>query len=162
MNKTLRSCLLFLPAVLCCILIFCFSAQTAAESRKTSNGFIEWTLSALDPEFSQLPSAERTVRVQSLSSVTRKCAHGTIYMLFGVLLVLPLAALKRLTLSSAALGWLFCVFYAVIDELHQYFVAGRSCELRDICIDAAGALIGILFVYLIHLLRRRRDKAHTH
>ena len=28
--------------------------------------------------------------------------------------------------------------------LHQYFVPGRSCELRDVMIDSAGALVGML------------------
>ena len=41
--------------------------------------------------------------------------------------------------------------YAVSDEIHQIFVPGRSCELRDILIDSAGVLVGIL---AFQLLRR--------
>jgi VanZ family protein len=34
------------------------------------------------------------------------------------------------------------VGYAVTDELHQLFVAGRSAELYDLLADAAGAVVG--------------------
>ena len=42
-----------------------------------------------------------------------------------------------------AAAWLAAALYAVLDEWHQTFVAGRSGQLRDICIDSAGALSGV-------------------
>ncbi len=158
LNKSLKFCLALLPALLCCVLIFCLSAQTAPESSNTSSRFIKWILTVFDPDFSESPAAEQTKNIQSLSTLTRKCAHGAIYFLLGALVMIPVAVRIRFTPYSAAFAWLFSVLYAVSDEIHQYFVAGRSCELRDICIDAAGALCGVLFVYLIHALYRRRQK----
>ena len=49
-------------------------------------------------------------------------------------------------------AWGIGTFYAVTDEIHQLFSPGRSCEFRDMCIDCAGVLTGIL---LIILLRKR-------
>ena len=39
------------------------------------------------------------------------------------------------------------VLYAVTDEVHQYFVPGRSCELRDALIDACGVAAGVAIVW---------------
>ena len=38
--------------------------------------------------------------------------------------------------------------YAASDELHQKFVDGRSAEIRDVCIDTCGVILGILLVIL--------------
>ena len=49
---------------------------------------------------------------------------------------------------SGLLAWAVGAAYAVADEFHQLFVAGRSCEVRDMCIDAAGVLCGVLVIVL--------------
>jgi VanZ family protein len=36
------------------------------------------------------------------------------------------------------------VAYAVTDEVHQHFVAGRHSSAVDVVIDAAGIALGIL------------------
>jgi 2-dehydropantoate 2-reductase len=47
----------------------------------------------------------------------------------------------------------------VLDEVQQAFVPGRSCEFRDMCIDAAGVLLGAAFLLLIlHLIQRKKLK----
>ena len=38
------------------------------------------------------------------------------------------------------------ILYAISDEIHQYFVPGRSAEIRDVLIDVLGANIGILLI----------------
>ncbi|MBQ1935757.1 MAG: VanZ family protein, partial [Clostridia bacterium] len=48
--------------------------------------------------------------------------------------------------------------YAVTDEIHQHFVEGRSCELRDVLIDAAGALLFLLLWWaVLQFLRRKKQ-----
>ena len=42
---------------------------------------------------------------------------------------------------------LFGVFYAATDEVHQYFVPGRSARLFDVGLDTIGVLTGI-YIYL--------------
>lgn len=50
--------------------------------------------------------------------------------------------------------------YASTDEFHQLFVAGRSGQFSDVCIDTIGAVIAMLLLYgLIHLVQKRRTKA---
>ena len=44
--------------------------------------------------------------------------------------------------------------YAVTDELHQFFVPGRSAQVLDVGIDTAGVIIGIIiYLALIKILK---------
>ncbi len=42
-----------------------------------------------------------------------------------------------------SLAWGFAVFYAMTDEIHQHFVAGRHASGVDVLIDAVGAALGL-------------------
>lgn len=54
---------------------------------------------------------------------------------------------------------LFCALYACSDELHQYFVPGRSCRFFDVYVDSTGAFCGaLLFWGLFHLAGMRKRK----
>ena len=67
--------------------------------------------------------------------VLRKIAHATEYAILGALLV---RATGR-TGVAFALG----VLYAISDEFHQTFVAGRHGAPLDVAIDAVGVAVGI-------------------
>jgi VanZ family protein len=70
--------------------------------------------------------------------VLRKIAHFCEYAILGALL---LRALGREAPAVAA-----GVAYAATDELHQHFVPGRHAAFRDVAIDAAGVLTGVLLL----------------
>jgi VanZ family protein len=65
---------------------------------------------------------------------------------YAVLAWLWLQALRPVVVSLRVLLTVFAIvtLYAVTDEIHQTFVAGRSGTPVDVLIDAAGALLGIL------------------
>ena len=60
--------------------------------------------------------------------------------------------------KAMALTFVICVLYAITDEYHQTFVAGRSGELRDVVIDSLGALLGILIYYVIMIIGENYNK----
>ena len=68
--------------------------------------------------------------------VLRKLAHGAEFAILGALLLRAL----REELPALVAG----VAYAVTDELHQHFVAGRVGSPIDVAIDSAGVAVGIL------------------
>lgn len=68
--------------------------------------------------------------------VLRKLAHAGE---FAVLAVLLLRALARPWLVLAV-----ATAYAASDELHQHFVRGRVGSPRDVAIDSAGAVLGLI------------------
>ena len=143
------------------VLIFAFSSRDADLSTRDSKavgifigqhfvpGFEDWT------EEQQLQFAEK------IDHPVRKTAHATEYAVLGILAsgaVGPAVLLKR----RWWLAWLIAVAYAASDEIHQYFVPGRACMFRDVCIDSAGALAGIVIVLLftrgIQAGRKRRSQ----
>ena len=85
-----------------------------------------------------------------LTFLVRKSAHIIAYFIFG-LLAFNLIRLYKLPLRRTALTALAVVFiYAVSDEFHQYFVSGRSSEIRDVLIDTTAGLLGIGIFALIY------------
>jgi VanZ family protein len=84
--------------------------------------------------FSSIPSLGTGLGTWDL--VLRKLAHTTEYAILGALL---LRALQR-----PLAAWVVGVLYAVTDEVHQHFVAGRHASPVDVAIDAVGVAIGVL------------------
>ena len=119
--------------------------------------------------------------VDLVSFVVRKAAHFAEYLALGVCLWLTVrdALARRLErmhgspedlsespipgcttpqrMPSFFVPWAIGAFYAVTDEIHQYFVPGRSCELRDMLIDACGVAAGVVLCRLISRNARRRS-----
>jgi VanZ family protein len=46
--------------------------------------------------------------------------------------------------------------YGIIDEVHQYFVPGRSCNVSDWIADTLGAFLGAAAVWLAFRVARGR------
>jgi VanZ family protein len=61
----------------------------------------------------------------------------------------------RLSRHAALLAWALAVLYAISDEWHQFYVPGRYSDVRDVLVDAAGALTALL---LAQWLQRRRNR----
>ena len=93
---------------------------------------------------------------ETVSFIVRKAAHFTEYMVLGACLLLNVrdcfAHLHPRQMWG--LAWMLGTAYAVTDELHQRFVPERSCEPRDMCIDAAGVALGALIMLAIVMRRR--------
>lgn len=158
MKRALPVLLSLLPTLILCLLIFFFSSQTAAESSGTSSRLITWILTLKNPHFAELPQKQQRAQIQQLQFITRKGAHFSVYTLLGICLVPPLTLYAGKRGHAALAAWLFCVAYAVSDELHQYFIPGRSCEIRDFLIDVSGALLGVLIACAAAALWQRRQK----
>jgi len=101
--------------------------------------------------FSAQPNL-RFVDDDVLDFVVRKIGHMGV---FGILAALAWFALVRTTALRRPRAWAFAlaVLYAISDELHQGFVAGRHPSPVDVGIDAAGALVGIATIALIRSRR---------
>jgi VanZ family protein len=91
----------------------------------------------------------------------RKCAHLTEY---AILSVLFLRALRKPVKNDPRpwpwrqVGWciLFVALYACSDEFHQRFVPTRQPSIRDVIIDTAGGLLGLLVLWAAASWRRVR------
>lgn len=92
--------------------------------------------------FSSLPAAQ----LPPLFPHADKLAHGAVYAVLGGLLTL---ACPVATLAGAARVVAIGTAYGVSDEIHQYFVPGRTTEVGDIAADWLGV------AGAVWLIRRR-------
>ena len=60
-------------------------------------------------------------------------------------------------LQRIVLPWVIGTVYAVSDEVHQLFVEGRSCEVRDMLLDSAGVAAGVLLMNWLKSHRRNKS-----
>lgn len=129
-------------------LLFTLSGQSADQSGALSGRLVRLVLRL----FPDLP-----LTAAELSPILRKSAHFAIFGVQGFLLCLAIT--HSLPRGGAALSALACGALAALNEYHQTFAEGRSCELRDVCIDFGGALLGIFAALLLRgLLRRVRKR----
>ena len=77
----------------------------------------------------------------NITLLVRKAGHFLEYLVLGVVLAL---VLKERVKRPGWTAWGIGTVYAVTDELHQLFVNGRSCELRDVVIDGVGVAVGVV------------------
>lgn len=136
----------------CMALIFSFSAQPADNSMNLSDGLLHSILRFLHIDLSE-------EIITFLRVFIRKVAHFSIYALLGFLAYLLFEAgyefkIKKAMVSTVGL----CALYAITDEVHQLFVPGRSCMIRDVLIDTAGAVCGLAMASLICFILLRRKK----
>lgn len=125
-------------------MIFSLSSQNADESSETSGSLIASLAEIFYPDFDGLTGEEQEQVIESFQFIARKTAHFSIYGVLGFLSFLTFVSYRRLRLIlRLSLSAAVCLAYAISDEIHQLFVSGRSCELRDICIDFCGALLAI-------------------
>ena len=154
MKKTIFAVLL----VLWMGFIFSMSCENAEESSNTSGQTIKVVLSTV-PEFEKQPEEVKVNIIEELQFIVRKSAHFIGYMILGILasgLILYYGNINKKYL----LAFLICVIYAISDEIHQLFVPGRSGQVRDVLIDSAGSLLGIILVMAFVKLLIKFNKKH--
>ncbi len=84
-----------------------------------------------------------------------KVYHLCGYALFAALCYWAFASLDRTAKRAGALCVLTTALYGASDELHQFFVPGRSSEIGDWLADVCGALLVVSLVYLRTRVKRR-------
>ncbi|HIJ52201.1 MAG TPA: VanZ family protein [Planctomycetes bacterium] len=84
------------------------------------------------------------------AGVSDKIIHFIAYLTLVFLLWFAISPDRKVSWRRAAVWWvlLVTVWYGVVDEVLQSFVAGRSCDVRDFFADLAGVTTGlILFAF---------------
>ena len=138
--------------------IFAFSVQGADDSNQISGRVTRWLLTVFDTNFSNLSPAKQALRVMRCRVAVRKMAHFLIFAVQGVLCFAALSVdlpLRHAFWATLGIG----AMQGAFGEALQVFVPGRSCELRDMCIDFAGVLLGAAFLLLIlYWIQRKKLK----
>lgn len=123
-----------LASVILMLLIFLFSACDATLSSMQSDIIVNYI--------------NNFISVNSF--LVRKLAHFFLFFLLEMLVYFSIRSIKY--------SFIFVSLYAILDEVHQYFVPGRSCELRDMIIDISGCVLAIILITLGRYFNDKRTK----
>ena len=124
----------------CMIIIFCMSHKPGDESAEMSGVIVRWLLS--------LGMGEGLA--ENLDFAVRKCAHMAEFGGLALCVSFLFIYIKGNVVIKVRLrAVLFAFLYAVSDEIHQLFVAGRAGKVSDVVIDSVG--IGVAFVIVTFL-----------
>jgi VanZ family protein len=86
------------------------------------------------------------------SFFVRKLAHFSLFFLLEILIYNLLNNIKY----KGCVSIFIVSIYAICDEIHQYFVPGRSCEIRDMIIDISGCIVAFLLLKLWRYINVKR------
>ena len=131
-------------ALLICVLTFIWGNSLLPG--EVSGAFSDWVKSILETLFVQ-----GTAKPSS-GGLLRKIAHFTEFTALGALLCWRAGMLGKHKTAAFGCGALA----ACIDETIQIFVPDRGPGLKDVCIDCAGVLTGIVLVLLGHTYFKRK------
>ena len=99
------------------------------------------TGSVLRPLFQWLLPRATEAQIAALHALIRKTAHFTEYAVLAMLWFVALTRERGLSRGPAAwIAFIVAACWAVLDELHQAFVPGRTASALDVVLDSTGAL----------------------
>lgn len=81
----------------------------------------------------------------SLIVFVRKSAHISEFFILALLMYNVFKDYFTIN-KSFLLILIFSILYACIDEIHQIFIIGRECLVRDVFIDAIGIIIALILI----------------
>lgn len=122
------------------IIIFIMSSFNSVESSNQSNFIVDIIANIFKIE-----------NIELLNLIIRKLAHYIEYLILGILVINMF--IKNNIPQSYLISIIFCVIYAISDEIHQFLIPGRACQIKDILIDSIGSITGI---YLYKLISKRK------
>ena len=144
-KKIIRWSLLFLWM----IFIFFMSSQDGNKSTGQSNFVAEL--------FKYFSFDIKSILGDIGTFIIRKTAHFCEYFILCVLfyrvLIMYFNIIRTRIISIVA-----TFIYASSDEIHQFFVLGRTCAFRDVLIDTLGGIVAILVLYIVLKLKDKKIK----
>lgn len=146
--------------------IFYFSEESVEQSGDRSSGLTMKIIYFLYPDYDDLDYISKLDITFGLHRFVRKLAHFSEFGLLGFLSAWLISYVnRRKHWVKPWLEWclptVFCLLYAASDEIHQIF-SNRGASVKDVMIDFAGAVTGILLLRAIlgitRAAKRRRER----
>jgi len=161
MKKTLKIILVLGIAIAWMVCIFKLSGMNSSNSNGKSTDiigiFIEDTLSITN-EYgitNSHPNDEKIDKAsQLINAPMRKVIHASVYFVlaFFMILLINIIFNHENYILSLIISLILSAGFAMTDEFHQTFVAGRTGQILDVIIDTLGAIVGILFYTTYHIV----------
>ncbi len=141
--------------ILLLVTMFVMSSQNGAQSHSLSRSIVRFfrNILPISGELRNNPSFEAI----NFDLLLRKVAHFSEFFALSLFLNILLTKInfRRWKITRTVLS--VSLFFAVLDELHQVFVIGRTPTVVDVLIDFAGAALAVAVLGHIRNLKKRKD-----
>lgn len=143
-KKWMRACWI-IAAIAWMALIFSFSHTEGTESQQQSTivTTIVTEIIGIEPTHNDFLRVEFTVR---------KVAHLCMFAVLGFIYCGYFDCYKTSVKEKYLFSCCATAIYAVLDEVHQYFVPDRAARLYDVAIDTLGGALGAAGFLLLSLI----------
>ncbi len=128
--------------------IFCFSNQNGTQSSGVSRKVTKILTNNIK-KVQAMSKEEKEIFMNNAEKIIRKLAHFSIYTVVGFLMMALMSTYNAKTIIRVSISFGIGVIYAISDEIHQYFIPGRSGRVFDVIIDSFGVLTGICIIMII-------------
>lgn len=152
----IRKVIKIILVLLWMVMIFLLSNEEAVKSSKKSDGLIIKSVELFTGK--SLSDQEKEKVLKYLVFPVRKCAHLSLYLILGILVISLLREYMVINTKLVLLSLLICFLYACSDEIHQLMVAGRSGQVSDVLLDTFSAGCGIICYRLFYKKRKEKSK----
>lgn len=125
------------------VLIFYLSSQPAVQSDGLSKKVTKVIVDTVDRVVELDDEKSEIDLVEKFNHIVRKYAHFTSYLVLGVLVMNAFRRSGVRGFKGFIFSLVFCILYAISDEVHQVFVPGRGAQVTDVLIDSVWAFVGI-------------------
>lgn len=144
-KEKLKQSIYLILIIIWMLIVFMFSNQNGGTSQGISRK-VTTTIVRIVTQNQNLTDEQTNKIVENTDYLVRKLAHFSIYAVGGILIHNYINTFnienKKKIIISISVG----VIYAIFDELHQYFIAGRSARILDVCIDSLGVITGTILI----------------
>lgn len=138
-----------------CILIFLFSNENSSQSNSRSKNFLSDTIEIYEKVVDR-PIQNKSNFIIKWNRRVRKLAHFSIYFIFGIFVFWCFGDFISTPSKRICFSLLFCFVCAMVDEVHQFFILGRTASLFDIMIDFLGSVFSVTILVLSGKFRKKR------
>ena len=138
--------------------IFSFSNQNGVQSSGVSRKVTKILTNNIK-KVQAMSKEEKEIFMNNAEKIIRKLAHFSIYTVVGFLMMALMSTYNAKTIIRVSISFGIGVIYAISDEIHQYFIPGRSGRVFDVIIDSFGVLTGICIIMIIlYIITRIKKK----
>lgn len=174
MKKVVKIILLIVLAISWMICIYKLSGMNSTNSNGKSTDiisiFIEDTLDITNNYgiTDSHPTDEKLSHASELiNAPMRKVMHASVYFVlaFFIMILLNVIFEHKKYWLTLLLTLILCIGFAVSDEYHQTYVAGRTGQPLDVVIDSAGAVAGMIFYstyQIVYMNGYKKGKKEVH
>lgn len=148
--------------MLCMCTIFTLSSMDKDASVGQSFAVSQQLLDVVSASnFQDFATQLKAIAFYQLDWYIRKIAHMGEYTVLALLLCGSLRFGTEKHPHGILLAFVIGVLYGCSDEIHQWFVPGRGCNLIDVMFDSIGAGVGCLLFQLFWVICAGKQKKNA-